>query len=115
MSLILCGKHIVFYGLIDSGNSLIDPLTRKSVIIISLKSLEKYLSKEDIDWLLQVRCRKIKCNTISESNVEIPVFDYKNLELKFGDKNEKVHCVFGLVNQKFENGKYDCLLSRDFL
>lgn len=115
VSLSLSGKHIVFYGLIDSGNSLVDPLTRKPVVLISLKSLEKFLKKEDIDWLLKVRCRKIKCDTITGSGFEIPVFDYKNLELNFGEKNENVSCVLGLVNQKFENGKYDCLLNRDFL
>lgn len=115
VSLIINGKHISFYGLIDSGNCLVDPLTRKPVIIVSLNSLKKFLSSEEIDLLLRLKCRKIKFDTVSGSGFEIPVFDNKNITLKFKEKIEDVSCVVGIVDKNFDNGKFDCLLHRDFL
>lgn len=115
VSLSIKEKHISFYGLIDSGNCLVDPLTRKPVIIVSLDSLKKFLSSEDIDWLIKFKCRKIKCDTVSGSGFEIPIFDNKNVMLKFKDRCEDVSCAVGIVDKTFDNGKYDCLLHRDFL
>lgn len=114
LSLKLFDRHIIFYGLIDSGNSLVDPKTGKSVILISIPSLSKYLSSDKIDWLIKVKCRNIKCETISGTNFEIPIFE-NDVFLKLNDELEKINCMVGLVNQKFENGKFDCLLHRDYL
>ena len=115
VSLNLNGKHIVLYGLMDSGNSLFDSLTRKPVVLISKKSLEKNLSKLEIENILKNKCRKLKCDTISSSGLEIPVFKVSNFEIMFDGEIKQVPCVMGIVNHEFEKGRFDCLLHRDFL
>lgn len=52
VSLNLLGKHIRFYALVDSGNSLIDPLTKKPVLLISKRSLERFISEEELEILI---------------------------------------------------------------
>lgn len=115
VSLNLNGKHIYLYGLIDSGNSLFDSLTRKPIVLISLKSLQKNFSKDEIDNLLKTRSRCIKCDTISGSGLEIPLFKVNNFEIIADCECKKVNCMIGIVNHEFERGKFDCLLHRDFL
>lgn len=114
VSLRLFDKHIIFYGLIDSGNCLIDPKTGKQVILISIPSLQKFIDFNKIDWLIKVKCRNIKCETVGGLGFEIPIFE-NDIFLKTGEEVEQINCMVGLVNQKFENGKFDCLLHRDYL
>lgn len=114
VSLKLFDKHISFYGLIDSGNTLYDTKTNKPVILISIPSLSKFLEHEKIVWLIKNKCRNIKCETIAGSDFNIPIFSSEIL-LKINDETEQVNCMVGLVEQKFENGKFDCLLHRDYL
>ena len=78
VSFSLNGKHIYLYGLIDSGNALFDPLTRKPVVLVSIDSLEKNFSKIEIEHLLKLSSRKIKCDTISGSGFEIPILKVYN-------------------------------------
>lgn len=111
----ILGKHICFYGLVDSGNSLIDPLTKKQVVLVSLQSLAKYLTIEEIDWLLEFRSRKILCESVGNSNFEIPIFEGKDLVISSKDKTQKYSCMIGVVDKKFDGGKFDCLLHRDFM
>lgn len=115
VSLSLNGKHIVLYGLIDSGNSLFDSLTRKPVVLISKKSLEKNLSKLELENILKNKCRNLKCETVSSSGLEIPIFKVSDFEIIFDGEIKKVSCVVGMVNHEFEKGRFDCLLHRDFL
>lgn len=115
VSLNLFGKHICFYGLIDSGNSLFDPKTNKPVILISLKALSKKISQEEIENLLKLQCRKIDCETISNKNFEIPIFDAGDVFVQKRAKREKVSCMIALIDVVFEGGKYECLLHRDYL
>jgi hypothetical protein len=108
------GEHIKVYGLIDSGNSLIDPLTRKPVILISEDSLKNLLSGQAMDILKKSSLSELRCETIS-SEVLIPIYKCGNVEIRI-DKNIKhCSCMIGLVSRKFEKGKYDCLLPRDVL
>lgn len=114
VSLILSGKHIRFYALVDSGNSLIDPLTKKPVLLISKKSLLKFLSEEEVELLIQ-KNRILKCQTISETKINIPLISRKKVWIKFNSLEKECCCMLGIVENKFEKGKYDCLLPRDIL
>lgn len=115
VSLNLNGKHIYLYGLIDSGNSLFDTITRKPIILISRKSLEQKFSRLEVENILKNRCRKIKCETVSGSGFEIPIFKADNVDIVFDGEVKEVFCMVGIVNHEFEKGKFDCLLHRDFL
>ena len=115
VSLKLNGKHIFLYGLIDSGNSLFDTLTRKPIVLISKKSLEKYFSKLELENILNNMCRKLKCDTVSERGLEIPIFKVEKFEIAMDNEIKQVVCMVGIVNHEFEKGKFDCLLHRDFL
>ena len=115
VSFYLKGKHIVLYGLIDSGNLLYDPLTRKPIVLVSKESLKKYFSKLEIENLLSACVRKIECDTISASGYEIPIFKVEKFMLQSDEDDKCFLCMIGLVNHNFEKGKVDCLLHRDFL
>lgn len=108
-------KHINVYGLIDSGNSLIDPVTKQPVIILSKKSFSKLFSKSELEKMLKNECRKIECETISGENFKIPIFENILVKLKFENEFVESKCVVGYAGIKFENGEYDCLLNRDVL
>lgn len=115
VSLSLFGKHIKFYGLVDSGNSLTDPLTKMPVVLISLSSIAKYLSFEEIDWLIEFKSRKINCETVSSERFEIPIFECSDFVISKKNKQVKSRCMIGIVDRKFDGGKFDCLLHRDFM
>lgn len=108
-------KHINVYGLIDSGNSVIDPLTNKPVILLSKKSFSKLFSKKELERLKNNGCRIVECETISGEKVKIPIFENISVKLKFEKEFVETNCVVGVSSVKFENGKYDCLLNRDYL
>ena len=114
VSLKLNEKHICFYGLIDSGNSVIDPKSHKPVILISLKSLLKFMTKQDVEKFLKMKGREIDVESIGCSKFKIPIFENR-IFVKIGDEVKNCSCMLGVVDQNFENGKYDCLLHRDFL
>ena len=115
VSFYLNGKHILLYGLMDSGNSLFDPLTRKPVVLVSIDSLKKFFSKTEIDDLLKHCSRKIKCDTVSGSGYEIPIFKIEKFSIRGDVETKKFLCLIGIVSHRFEKGKVDCLLHRDFL
>lgn len=111
----LFDKHISFNGLIDSGNCVIDDITQKPVIILSLFTLKRFLSQEEIDWLFEFKIRNIRCETIGNQNFEMPVFRCDNLKIFKNNVEQSVSCMIGLVEKKFDNGKFDCLIHRDFM
>lgn len=115
MSLSRNEKHINIYGLIDSGNSLIDPITNKPVILLSKKSFLKLFSKTELNEMLTNQCRRVACETISGDKIEIPIFENISVKLKFEKEFVIANCVVGFSGIRFENGGYDCLLNRDFL
>lgn len=115
VSFCLNKKHINLYGLIDSGNMLFDPLTRKPIVLVSIDSLRKYFSNFEIDEMLKLNYRYVECDTISGSGYQIPIFKVENFSIKCDTETKEVLCLVGIVNHKFEKGKIDCLLHRDFL
>ena len=114
LSLKLNGVHMCFSGLIDSGNSLKDNFTKKPVILISKSSMLKYFSIHEFDRIIE-DCRNLKCNTVTERGFNIKVTKINKLKIESSDGVEFVSCVIGFVDEKFENGRYDCLLPRDYL
>ena len=115
VSLFIMDKHIKFYGLIDSGNSLIAPMTKKPIILVSKNSIKKYLADDDFEYLINTKCYNLKCSTISDQNVLIPILRCEDVEIRLNEECEKLSCLIGLVDEKFENGKFDCLLPRGIL
>ena len=115
VSFCFCGKHINLYGLIDSGNMLYDFLTKKPIVLVSIDSLKKYFLENEIEEILKSNYRKIRCDTISGSGYEIPIFKVENFLIKDGNDCRQILCMLGLVSYRFEKGKIDCLLHRDFL
>ena len=114
LSLNLIDKHMSFYGLIDSGNSLRDGVTNKPVILISKASLLKHFSLQELDAMIY-SCRKLSYNTVSGGGFIVPVLEIKKIQVETCDGVELGGCVLGFVDEKFENGKFDCLLPRDYL
>ena len=114
VSFFLFGKHIRFYGLVDSGNTLVDPQTKKQVVIVSYDSLKKFLSVEELEKLLSCS-KKIKCETISGAVFEIPIFFVKKFDIILRDCEETTSCFVGITKSKISGGKFDCLLHQDFL
>ena len=100
--------------MVDSGNSLVDTLTRKQIVLVSKMSLLKFLSQKEIEKLLS-SARKIKCKTVAEKDVVLPIINCKEIKVEIADSENVYACMLGFVNEKFENGRFDCLLPRDFL
>lgn len=115
VSFSILDKHISVYGLIDSGNSLRDPVTRKPIILISKKVLNKILSENDTQEFLKTKCHCLRCETVGSSEIIIPVYKCREIKIRVGEEIKMVSCMIALVDNKFENGKYDCLLPRDLM
>lgn len=114
LSLSLMGQHIRFYALVDSGNSLLDPLTKKPVLLISRESLSRYISEEDIKLLIN-NSRLLKCQAISGVQINIPIISIQKIHINFNGLTKEYKCALGVVENRFERGKYDCLLPRDIV
>lgn len=115
VSFFIFGKHINLYGLIDSGNSLNDPFTKLPVVLVSRVALKKFLSLQELDFLLDLKSRKINCDTVSGSKIEVPIFNVSSVTIKQGNEVRKHRCMVGIISNGLEDGKFDCLLHRDFL
>lgn len=117
VSFYLFGKHIKVVGLIDSGNSLKDTKTGKSVIIVSINALKKHFEGIEYDSLLKTGfCRRtISCEVAGGSRFEMPIVNIGNACVGCENETKIFDCVLGIVDQKFcDEKKYDCLVSRDF-
>lgn len=115
-------KHIEIVGLLDSGNSLKDTKTGKPVVIMSIKSLKKYLPKHDYlkvasgDFSPLHVSHYLDYTTISEKGSKMPIVEIDNIVIEKGDSIKKLDCVIGFVNHNFgDNNSFECLLHRDFI
>lgn len=115
LSFSIFGKHIDIVGFIDSGNCLYDSLTKKPVIIVSKKALLRFFDDNELAVYLSSTGRVIECETISESNIKLMVYDIKKTTFTIAGKSNEKPCVIGVVDKLFEGAKYDCLLHRDFM
>lgn len=117
-----CCQHIEFVGLLDSGNSLTDKITGKPVIVVSTKSLKRYLPKADYEKIERGDFSPLKVShvtnfvTAGEKTSYMPVADVGSVTVEVDGLPKKVECVLGFVNQNFsEEGGFDCLLHKDFI
>jgi hypothetical protein len=115
LSFSIFGKHIEVVGFIDSGNSLYDTFTRKPVIIVSKRSLEKHFSPKELSLFLSSTGRVIECETIGNGLTKLKVYDIKAINYSKGETIKQKPCVVAVLDKVFENAKYDCLLHRDFM
>ena len=115
LSFFMCDKHIEIMGFIDSGNCLYDNLTKKPVIIVSKRALERFLSPKELNNFLCLKGRFTDYETISGSGLKMKVFDVGPIKYTNGKTITQKNCVIGVMDKIFENAKYDCLLHRDFM
>jgi len=121
VQIFLGNKILEFQGFIDSGNKLFDNKTKLPVIILSVKGLEKYFSKEEIEKLMLEKTasenfKKVHLtsyNTISGEAKKMLVFEADKMVIFSGDKEYTTNrFVIGVSYKKFNDAtNYDMLLN----
>lgn len=122
VSFFLFGRHIEITGLIDSGNALYDTKTKKSVIIISLSVLRRFLTESECEMIKNKRyfgldiSHELEYETVGGKKSTMPIVDIGEVELERGGEKQKFKCVLGIVSEGLvEEKRYECLLHREFL
>lgn len=121
VSFYLFGRHIEITGLIDSGNALYDTKTKKSVIIVPLSTIRKFISAGECDMIAEGRyfglniSNEIEYQTIGGNRAKMPIVDIGSATLERGGKVETHECVLGIISENFADKKYECLLHREFI
>lgn len=121
VSFLLFGKHIEITGLLDSGNVLYDTKTGKAVVVVSAAIFRQVLPKKDYikflkhDYSSVKVSNEISCVVVGGTKLTMPVFDVGLVSVSNGEKTITKDCVLGVVNQEFVQGKYQCLIHRDFV
>lgn len=123
VELVINKRVLKFNAFIDSGNKLIDKKSGLPVIILSVKLLEKYFEKEDIENLLLHQGRvknsifkgvhSISYSTISGESKKMVVFEADSICIK-NQQGEYITNKFmvGVTFQTFNDSvKYDMLLN----
>ncbi len=122
VKLIMGERELVFNAFIDSGNKLMDKTSGMPVIILSLKGLERYFSKEDLEGLMLGNTedkRPFKgvhttgYSTLSGDCQKMVVFSADKLVIK-DQKGEYTTNSFmvGVTYKRFKDAyDYDMLLS----
>lgn len=115
-------KEIDFTAFIDSGNSLKDKKTGLPVIVVSLSSLEKFFSKEELEELILQRekskgvfkgVRSISFGTVAGECKKMIIFEADKLVI-FNESGEYITNSFmvGVAFKKFKDAiHYDMLLN----
>ena len=121
VEIVINGKSLSFKAFIDSGNSLVDKKTGLPVIIVSMKSLEKYYSKESLENLILEKGEKgefknvhlINYNTVSGEAKKMVVFDADKMVIKSKSQEYITNrFVIGVTYKVFNDAiNYDMLLS----
>jgi hypothetical protein len=116
VSFSIYGKHIEVVGLIDSGNSLVDKVTNKPVIVISVAALKKHFKDSAIyNFKDSVFCERfVDCVLAGGARLKMPILDIGSVCIKRDDEVKSFDCVLGFVDQKFCDEKdYQCLIHRN--
>ena len=129
-------ESICISALIDTGNSLYDPITRKPVIIVEFKALKKLLPQEirkmfdscedkDLVGLTDIvsgskwaqRFRLIPFRSLGRENGMLVGFKPDLVEIGENlDKNKMKNVVVGIYNRTFSKAdKYSALLNRELI
>ncbi len=115
--------EISVFGYIDTGNSLVDTLTGRTVFVGELKSFaplftyeeQKFLKGGGIDDIpdsLVGNIHIIPCKTVGESTL-LPAFVPDKVEMNFGENVKEINNVsIALANVDFSQGEYSILLNK---
>lgn len=122
VSFYLFGRHIEITGLIDSGNALYDTVTKKSVVIIPLSVLRKFLSESECDMIrdknyfgLEIS-HELEYVTVGGKKSYMPIVDIGEIQVERNGEKQNFECVLGIVQENFaDEKKFECLLHREFL
>ena len=115
------GKHIEITGLLDTGNTLYDTKTKRAVIVVDKKSLQKYLPKNIYKNITHNVYNELGLSNFLEfvsvggAIMQMPIVDIKSAIIDDGSCVKKYDCVLGIANQNFNTSEYNCLLHRDFV
>ncbi len=118
VTLTLGEKEASLRGFLDTGNSLKDPFSGESVLIVNEKSIESigkidFLSDE-MQTISGKAIRLIPCNTVSSSFL-MPVFRADKIKIDGVEKSfVKKDVLIGITKETLKNGEYDILLCDEF-
>ena len=122
VSFLAFGRHIEIVGLLDTGNVLYDSKTNLPVIVLSVFALKNFLPSNIYknitigDFSELGVNHYLECVSVAEKTLSMPIIKIDSATIICGDKSQKVNCVLGIVNHRFEgSNEYDCLLHRDFV
>lgn len=108
-----CGKKFWVNGLLDSGNVLVDPISRVPVSIISLAMFLQMFPKISADEILLNDLEKhvtgghyIPCQTVNGKG-QMFVFPPDRMRIN----GTSVKSLLGVSTQNFGNQKYDAILN----
>lgn len=109
------GRMADTYGLIDTGNGLVDPISKEPVIVIQKSLLEKLLLKEEI--AKQKGYRVIPYGSIGRKKGILEAFRVERLEIFRERENgenevvtrEKVLCA--VYEENYNNDAYEVILT----
>ncbi len=99
LTLFYRNKKMKLNTLLDTGNTLVDPITGKSVVVVSPKKIKKLVSEEKISSIKNFRL--IPCRTVTDK-YEV-LYGFKPDKFLYNDKELDV--VVAIAKCEFEN---DC-------
>ena len=107
-------KNLSLRAFLDTGNSLKDPFTGDSVLIVSGKSIKSLceldIKSTEIQYIGNKKVRFIPCNTVSGGYL-IPIFRADSIKIKGIEKSfVKRDVLIGVTENEIKNGDYDMLL-----
>ncbi|MBQ5808506.1 MAG: sigma-E processing peptidase SpoIIGA [Clostridia bacterium] len=111
------GKTVRFASMVDTGNSLMEPISGAGVALLSIKAAKRILSDEEISLLMGEEdastafnrgFRLIVLNTVAGSK-KCFCAKFENVFVEKKRKRKKV-CVYFAVASNFNLGEIECLL-----
>lgn len=113
----IMGEETQLRGFLDTGNSLKDPFTSSSVIVVSRDCLKKYFpSDKPVNEIIEkspLKIRYLPCSTVSGSRL-LPVFKCDNVRIKGISADFTLQGVMIAVSdESIKNGDFQALLPMD--
>lgn len=118
VTLTLGEENVSLRGFLDTGNSLKDPFSGESVLIVSEKSIasagEIDFESDEMQTVKGRAIRFIPCSTVWGSFL-MPVFRVDKIKIDGVEKSfEKKNVLVGITKETLKNGEYDILLCDEF-
>ena len=121
VKLVVNGRLLEFKGFLDTGNRLCDSKTGLPVIILSVKSMGKYFSKDELENLILNQGKNsdfknvhlVSYGTVSGDSKKMIVFDAEKIIINSSNKEYITNrFVVGLSYRVFNDAiNYDILLN----